>query len=1010
MSLCVRISTCAAALFLSLQVSTPATLLAQTTALSYQGRLGENGQPANGAYDFRFTLFDKETGGTAVGNPILLDDLSVASGAFTTLLDFGSEAFDGRPLWIDVAVRPGKSTGAYASLTPRQPIAATPYAIRASVASSLQGSGIVTLPMLAPAAVTQLQEPAAALKNQLQTGNNTLSGTLNANNPANTLAGKFTGIFQGDGAGLTNVVGGNASALVDAERAARAVALAKALADLLGGANTWTGTNRFSGPVSAIHGSNSFAGRFAGDGAGLTNLPTTAFSAALDTERTARAAALAKSLADLLAGTNAWSGPNAFAGPVTAINATNVFAGRFVGDGGGLTNLPAAPLNAALDAERIARAAALAASLDQLLNGANRWSGSNFFGGPVVTTNKESKFLGQFTGTFSGDGTGITTLPATSIAGKLDPTQLPGLDASAVVSGVLNEARLPGFDAAKITTGTLADARLSNTIVRRPDLLSTSNALTATLTGTTTAIDARITAEQSTRASAIAAVAPGLLTGTNLWTGSNQFAGPLLATNPANRVQGDLRGSFFGDGGGITNLPAGNLVGTLSSASVPASVITGTLTPGNIPNLDGSKITTGTLPDTRISTNLARVTELAKLDDTLRAVIKESTPTGLTVVSASSDDSLLTSRGYALFTTLPAPPWANGPTIDAPSARNRHGAAWTGEELVVWGGFLGAGVSSGSGSRFSPTTGTWLGLPTFGAPTARESHTAVWGSPNFIVWGGLINGIFQANGGRLNLSTLAWSPVQTTGAPSARANHVSVWTGSRMVIWGGRNTTGYLNDGGVYDPVGNNWVPLPTTSAPAPRHSAPAVFASGRLIIWGGDGVDGERNDGAFLEFPGEKTPGNWQAINSLGAPSARSGHTLVWTGNMLAIWGGKRGNTYLNDGAIYEITSAKWFPITGAGAPSVRASHNAVWTGKEMLIYGGENGTTALATGALYSIDSDRWQPLTSSGSPVARSESTGVWTGSEFLIFGGQSNGQVLSSLQRVSPQPTWYFYRKP
>ena len=40
---------------------------AQTTAFTYQGRLTNNSNAANGSYDFQFALFDALTGGNQVG-------------------------------------------------------------------------------------------------------------------------------------------------------------------------------------------------------------------------------------------------------------------------------------------------------------------------------------------------------------------------------------------------------------------------------------------------------------------------------------------------------------------------------------------------------------------------------------------------------------------------------------------------------------------------------------------------------------------------------------------------------------------------------------------------------------------------------------------------------------------------------------------------------------------------------------------------------------------------------
>ena len=40
------------------------------TAFTYQGRLADGGNPANGVYDFQFELYDAETNGVQVGSPV----------------------------------------------------------------------------------------------------------------------------------------------------------------------------------------------------------------------------------------------------------------------------------------------------------------------------------------------------------------------------------------------------------------------------------------------------------------------------------------------------------------------------------------------------------------------------------------------------------------------------------------------------------------------------------------------------------------------------------------------------------------------------------------------------------------------------------------------------------------------------------------------------------------------------------------------------------------------------
>ncbi len=98
---------------------------------TYQGRLTDSNNPANGAYDFQFILYNAEVGGSQVGPIVTVNDVSVTGGLFTTQLDFGPNMFQGQARWLEIFVRPGASLAAYQQLTPRQEITATPYALYA---------------------------------------------------------------------------------------------------------------------------------------------------------------------------------------------------------------------------------------------------------------------------------------------------------------------------------------------------------------------------------------------------------------------------------------------------------------------------------------------------------------------------------------------------------------------------------------------------------------------------------------------------------------------------------------------------------------------------------------------------------------------------------------------------------------------------------------------------------------------------------------------------------------
>jgi hypothetical protein len=104
------------------------------SAFTYQGWLLDGDAPAEGRYDLRFILYDADGGGSQVGQTVAVEDVAVVDGRFTVLLDFGAGVFAGQARYLEVAVRPGESTGGYTTLSPRQSLTATPqahYAARA---------------------------------------------------------------------------------------------------------------------------------------------------------------------------------------------------------------------------------------------------------------------------------------------------------------------------------------------------------------------------------------------------------------------------------------------------------------------------------------------------------------------------------------------------------------------------------------------------------------------------------------------------------------------------------------------------------------------------------------------------------------------------------------------------------------------------------------------------------------------------------------------------------------
>lgn len=168
---------------------------ALTTSFTYQGRLTDGGSPANGAYDLRFILYDADTGGAQVGATVTRDDVQVTNGLFTVDLDFGASVFQGDARWMEIAVRPGSSTGAFTVLSPRQPVSPAPYALFAASAGSLK----------VPLAVGGNTAGAPSTPSGLITVNQAGTGIAIAGNRTTTDSAKYPavlGMNAGGGAGV----------------------------------------------------------------------------------------------------------------------------------------------------------------------------------------------------------------------------------------------------------------------------------------------------------------------------------------------------------------------------------------------------------------------------------------------------------------------------------------------------------------------------------------------------------------------------------------------------------------------------------------------------------------------------------------------------------------------------------------------------------------------------------------------------------------------------------------
>jgi hypothetical protein len=335
--------------FVLLAFSLQPLAFSQATAFTYQGRLNANGAPVNGNYDLTFSLFDAGTGGNLLAGPLTNSATSLSNGLFTVTLDFGNQ-FSGAGRWLEIAARTN-SGGAFTTLSPRQQLTPTPYAVQsvnAAAAGSVAASNIT-------GSLTASQLPSGVVTNGASgvsfTGTFSGNGVGLSNLSLALLSGGtinpplFHGSFSGDGSALTNLnasqltsgtvppgvlagsgVSGHSSFQFGADLAGQDVnagkigyeAFSPDSLDIVGAGTTasnrkirvWAeGGANFTGPVSATS--------LSGNGSGLTNL-----NASQLTSGNVGDALLSSNVA-LRAGGNAFSGNQSVTGGSVGIGITS---------------------------------------------------------------------------------------------------------------------------------------------------------------------------------------------------------------------------------------------------------------------------------------------------------------------------------------------------------------------------------------------------------------------------------------------------------------------------------------------------------------------------------------------------------------------------------------------------------------------------------------------------------------------------------------------------------------
>ena len=313
--------------------------------------------------------------------------------------------------------------------------------------------------------------------------------------------------------------------------------------------------------------------------------------------------------------------------------------------------------------------------------------------------------------------------------------------------------------------------------------------------------------------------------------------------------------------------------------------------------------------------------------------------------------------------------------------------AWTGTELLVWGG---VGSARRTGAAYQPLTRHWRPIPA--APMVPDpTIPAVWTGTELLVWGGRLPGSDRFSWPRNEAAayvpaTDTWRSIASPEGASGPVTDLAAWTGTEMLAWGGFEERARPRERLLaYSPATDTW--RQTTDASVSPGMGTMTWTGSALVVVGYGGAhDYDGMDAAAASYsPATDT---WQDLGVLpmsgnGMPAANA-----TPGSVLLMNAYQWSDESLSDG---EPTNHDLVldPVTGCGSAPVAAPWTsstgspAAWTGS-LLLFPGYRGLA-------YDPTTDTWQRLPRA--PGLREPIIGsaTWAGDRLIVLGGPFLAEV-------------------
>jgi hypothetical protein len=333
------------------------------------------------------------------------------------------------------------------------------------------------------------------------------------------------------------------------------------------------------------------------------------------------------------------------------------------------------------------------------------------------------------------------------------------------------------------------------------------------------------------------------------------------------------------------------------------------------------------------------------------------------------------------------------------AARYWPAAVWTGEEVLIWGGanLYRVGEQARSyddGAAFDPAAGTWRQLP----PTplaARNDAVSAWTGSEMLIWGGNSSAetdepraVAFVDGAAFDPTANRWRVLPAAPLPPG-PRYVGAWTGEALVVVGAADGVVHA---ARYDPAWSRWEEIDTGRIDgAPSMTRPAIHWTGTRVVVVDELPLGE----PVIVHTYDPASGEWASSRSPEFATRALGTSVLDSRLVLVAYGGR------TEGATtYDPADGRWGDIVGLGDLGCEAGPTVVGLADRAYVrdWCGRAG--------FFDPANDTWQPVTEPGSPMDESPplvSVLTWTGSELVMWGAVRTGQGDGGDGGMSPQ-TW------